>query len=123
MLAIESLHKQDIIHRDIKAENIFISSTGHLKLADYGQAKDHLKSSQTTQTICGSPDYLAPEIIFKKPYNRSIDWWQLGVLLYHLLAGKTPFHNENPYVLIKNITELKYDMKEHFSDSAKSLIS
>ncbi|KAH9259238.1 hypothetical protein BASA81_002281 [Batrachochytrium salamandrivorans] len=87
VLAIEFMHSKDIIYRDLKTENIMVTSTGYCKLADFGLAK---KTSQT-YTFCGTPDFMAPEILLRKGHGSAVDWWACGVLLFELLSGETPF--------------------------------
>ncbi|KAI0698292.1 kinase-like protein [Cerioporus squamosus] len=88
-LALNYLHSKDIIYRDLKPENILLNFDGHIKIADFGFAKQCLT---TVWTLCGTPDYLAPEIISNDRYNKSVDWYALGVLIFEMLSGLPPFH-------------------------------
>ncbi len=83
-MALEYLHKKDIIYRDLKPENILIGQDGHIKLTDFGFAK---RVPDQTYTLCGTPDYLAPEIIISAGYNKSVDWYAWGVLIFEMLTG------------------------------------
>uniref|UniRef100_A0A8C1G3S5 Protein kinase X-linked n=1 Tax=Cyprinus carpio TaxID=7962 RepID=A0A8C1G3S5_CYPCA len=82
--AIEYLHSKEIVYRDLKPENILLDSEGHIRLTDFGFAK---KLSERTWTLCGTPEYLAPEVIQSKGHGRAVDWWALGVLIFEMLAG------------------------------------
>lgn len=83
-MALEYLHSENIIYRDLKPENILIGADGHIKLTDFGFAKRVLDQ---TYTLCGTPDYLAPEIVQSKGYTKSVDWYAWGVLIFEMLAG------------------------------------
>jgi len=94
------------LNRDIKPENILMDSEGHIRLSDYVLARDYIKKQQEFTTICGSPNYLPPEMLLNKPYNFSIDWWQFGVLTYECLAGSPPFYHEEYPVTFENILKV-----------------
>lgn len=120
-LAIDYLHQNNIIYRDLKPENILLSADGHLKITDFGFAK---YVPDVTWTLCGTPDYLAPEIVSSKGYNKSVDWWALGVLLFEMLAGHPPFFTEdgNPIKLYEKIIACKVRYPPYFETGVKDLL-
>ena len=95
MLILEFLHETEgVAYRDLKPENILIDADGHLKLVDFGFAKK--VDNRETYTLCGTPEYLAPEVIRNTGHGRAVDWWAFGILIYEFLVGQPPFWDQNP---------------------------
>lgn len=107
ILAIEELHSHNVVYRDLKLDNIMIATDGHIKLIDFGFAKklkiDSKGCQKPTKTHCGTPAYMAPEVLRNIGYGLSVDIWCLGVLLCEMIGGFTPFHNSDTKIVYDNI--------------------
>ena len=94
-LALNFLHRNGIIFRDLKLDNVLLAHDGHVKLTDYGMCKQGIKYGDKASTFCGTPNYMAPEILKNEAYSFSVDWWALGVMLFEMMAGRSPFNTDD----------------------------
>ncbi|XBW37923.1 hypothetical protein QEN19_003503 [Hanseniaspora menglaensis] len=95
LLALKYFHDHGVVYRDLKLENILLTPEGHIKLADYGLCKDEMWYGCKTSTFCGTPEFIAPEILKEQQYTKAVDWWAFGVLLYQMLLSQSPFSGED----------------------------
>lgn len=129
-LALGYLHDSKIIYRDLKPENILLDSDGYIMLADFGLAKIlNVNDTEDPNSFCGTPEYLAPEMIVGSGHDHSLDWWALGILIYEMIIGIPPFYNQNKhqmYYLIQNAPIRWPEKDKHkieISKEAQDLIS
>ncbi|KAG0321353.1 camp-dependent protein kinase catalytic subunit [Linnemannia gamsii] len=121
LLALEYLHGNNIIYRDLKPENILIDAQGNIKITDFGFAK-HLADNETAWTFCGTPDYLAPEVIKSKGYGKAADWWSFGIFIFEMLAGYPPFYDDDLFKMCQKIVDGEMRYPKYFDGLAKDLL-
>ncbi|OHS97634.1 AGC family protein kinase [Tritrichomonas foetus] len=118
-LAIEHMHANHIIYRDLKPENILLDKYGHVKITDFGLSK---MINETTDTFCGTAEYLAPEVLRQEKYSFPVDWWAMGILLYEILYENTPFYDDNQTTMFENILNKEPDIPKFGHKTATDLI-
>lgn len=119
--ALCHLHANGIMHRDLKPENILLDADGHVMLTDFGLAKEFDENTRSN-SLCGTVEYMAPEIILGKGHDKAADWWSVGVLLYEMLTGKPPFIGGNRYKIQQKIIKDKIKLPQYLSSEAHSLL-
>ena len=121
LCGLSYLHQKKVVYRDLKPENILLTAGGHIKLADFGFAKV-LGGSERTYTVCGTPEYIAPEIVNNEGHGHAVDWWAFGVLLFEMLVGRPPFQADTPYLLYERILTEDVTFPADLALDARSLI-
>ncbi|CAH0389077.1 unnamed protein product [Bemisia tabaci] len=121
--ALAYLHGEGIIYRDLKLENLLLDKEGHIKIADFGLCKEDITYGRTTKTFCGTPEYLAPEVLEDNDYGRAVDWWGIGVVMYEMMCGRLPFYNKDHDVLFTLILMEEVKFPKTISNEAKDLLS
>ncbi|CAG8707650.1 5874_t:CDS:10, partial [Racocetra persica] len=123
LCALECLHDFNVVYRDLKPENILLDYSGHIALCDFGLCKLNMTESETTNTFCGTPEYLSPELLLGQGYTKTIDWWTLGVLLFEMLTGLPPFYDENTNEMYRKILQDELRFPDEVSSEARSLLT
>ena len=123
LLILEELHKNKIIYRDLKIDSLLIKDNGYLTVMDISYSKELKKNSDKTFTLCGTPNYLAPEIILNNGYSFSVDFWSLGIIFFEMLMGKDPFNNKDPIIIYQNILTNNKKFPKIIDRDAKTLIN
>ena len=126
LLALEYLHNMGVVYRDLKPENILIDSEGHIRLTDFGLSKAGLReNSNRTESFCGTPEYLAPEIIKEKQYGYSVDWYSFGLVLYEMMTGINPFKTGKEMTFVEQMNDIldkEIVIPKSFSIEAQDLL-
>eukprot|EP00644_Phytophthora_capsici_P009802 jgi/Phyca11/12359/fgenesh1_pm.PHYCAscaffold_108_\ len=122
-LAIEYVHNLDVIYRDLKPENVLLDENGHIRLTDFGLSKEGIQDDFSgANSFCGTPEYLAPEILNRSGHGRAVDWWSLGALLYEMLTGLPPFYCRDRDRLFEKIRKGDLSFPKYLSPNAKDLL-
>nr|XP_046240490.1 protein kinase C, delta b isoform X2 [Scatophagus argus] len=122
IVGLQFLHSKGIIYRDLKLDNVMLDKDGHIKIADFGMCKENVFGEARATTFCGTPDYIAPEILLGQKYTFSVDWWSFGVLVYEMLIGQSPFQGDDEDELFESIRSDTPHYPRWITKEAKSLL-
>jgi len=124
LLGLSYLHSKGVIYRDLKPENLLLDFQGHIVITDFGLSKEGLVDpTSTTSTFCGTPEFLAPEVIKGMEYTKNVDWWSLGILLCEMMTGIPPFYSKSEEIMYDRIVNENIEIPDYFSQDAKDLIT
>ncbi|KAK2963228.1 putative RAC family serine/threonine-protein kinase like protein [Blattamonas nauphoetae] len=121
-LAFGALHEKNIIYRDLKPENVLLGSDGHIYLTDFGLSKQNITNESQATTFCGTPEYLAPEMLVSGGHGKAVDWWALGTFLYEILVGIPPFYSNNRNEMFRQILEKQLTPPKDISPDARDIL-
>lgn len=122
LLGLEFLHQNQIVYRDLKLDNLLMDADGYVRIADFGLCKEGMGHGDRTNTFCGTPEFLAPEVLTENSYTRSVDWWELGVLVYEMLVGESPFPGDDEEEVFDSIVNEEVRYPRFLSPQSASLI-
>jgi len=124
LLAIECLHSHGVVYRDLKPENLLLTDKGHIKLTDFGLCKEGMTDDeQRTGTFCGTPEYLAPEVLKGQGYTKAVDWWSFASLVYEMLTGLPPFYSQDVQEMYRKIMTEPLKFPDVVADDARELLT
>lgn len=123
MDALDYLHSKNIVYRDLKPENVLLGADGYIALTDFGLSKENIQDHSSATSFCGTPEYLAPEVLTRSGHGRAADWWSLGSLIYEMLSGMPPFYSQDRQKLFKKILNDRLRVPRFFSNEVTSLIA
>uniref|UniRef100_A0A8C9YDW4 Protein kinase C n=1 Tax=Sander lucioperca TaxID=283035 RepID=A0A8C9YDW4_SANLU len=122
IIGLQFLHSKGVVYRDLKLDNVMLDKDGHIKIADFGMCKERMFGDARATTFCGTPDYIAPEILLGQKYTFSVDWWSFGVLVYEMLIGQSPFQGDDEDELFESIRHDTPHYPRWITKEAKNLI-
>eukprot|EP00727_Mastigamoeba_balamuthi_P001125 m51a1_g11009 putative ph-protein kinase domain containing protein (431) ;mRNA; r:371953-373727 len=124
LLGLEYLHNNNVLYRDLKLENLLLTNDGNVVMTDFGLSKDNLVGNEArTATFCGTPEYMAPEMLSAKAYGKQVDWWSFGSLIFEMLTGLPPFYSQDIQEMYHRIVSDKLSFPPYVSDNTRSLLS